>query len=341
MLGLPDRRPGDDCRQSSIRDGLVARGKSDLSLPAQLSLALRRPTRRWPRERQQGRRGGRSNPIWLRGPYPVPVIERQDAGRVDSNAHVVSGVEAAIFGPRGIRQVDEWIDQTLQEAVGSGLQEVIFRSGRIDAVYGVRTADDRRLLLKVHRPPADLRSRRLTSMAQHLLASSGFPCGTPVAGPALIGQWVISVETLLERGHRDDAHRPAIRKAIAEALAEQMRVLRDVPGVGQATDAPAWCLYHDGPWPRPHDTIFDFQHTPHGWEWLDNLASKASAAIAQGRDDDGLVAAHADFNCGNLRFDDDHLAACFDWDLVVLGHQVVSRLTGGSPPSALWRRSVL
>lgn len=72
---------------------------------------------------------------------------------------LVTGVEAFLLGRRSGSQVNEWLDNVLQRTIGTGLTEVLFRSGRIDAVYAVTTTDTDRVLVKVHRPPLDVAAR--------------------------------------------------------------------------------------------------------------------------------------------------------------------------------------
>jgi hypothetical protein len=185
--------------------------------------------------------------------------------------------------------------------------------------------------VKVHRPPVDLAGRRAARTAQLILARVGFPCAEPVGEIGRVDGRVVSIETLLDAGHLADGHQPAVRAAIAEGLAQQVRLLQAHPSVvGPAHQAPAWCRYQLGPWPTPHDPFFDFRTTPAGWSWLDTLAQDATEAMLQtASETDELVVAHADWYCGNLRFDGARLVACFDWDLLLDRVAVVAGLTAG------------
>jgi hypothetical protein len=243
----------------------------------------------------------------------------------------VTGVAAALVGDLRVSEVDAWVARALLQLTGADLAEVLFRSGRIDAVFGVLTTDGRRLVVKVHRPPVDLAVRRATARAQRTLADAGFPCASPIVDGERIDGRVVSIETAVESGTPGDAHNPAVRRAIAHGLAEQIHILRTPPDLAAAgRDAPAWCRYDVGPWPTPHDSFFDFRNTPGGWSWLDDLAASASAAALHAREnDDSLAVAHADWYCGNLRFDGSQLVACFDWDLVADSVAAVAGLTAG------------
>src|SRR5438445_389614 len=95
----------------------------------------------------------------------------------------------------------------------------------------------------------------------------------PVDGPAITHSHVAVLESRLDRGDPGDAHQPETRRAMARALAEQIEILRSARAdLAALSDAPAWAAYEEGPWPVPHDPIFDFTTTPPGLEWLDRLA---------------------------------------------------------------------
>jgi hypothetical protein len=245
-----------------------------------------------------------------------------------SQAGGLSATEAAILGPVSRADVDAWLHDVLAGA--GGLAEVLFRAGRIDAAYGVRAGDGRRLVVKAHRPPVDRDARRAVVRAQSALAEAGFPCPVPVAGPLEVGGRTATVETLLDGGEPGDPADAAIRRAIAAGLVGHVSVLTAVPGLADAAAPPAWCRYEAGPWPVPHDTIFDFSTTPDGYGWLDDLAARASAVLAEDRGDEPVVVGHADWYPGNLRFADDRVVAAFDWDLVADTEPVVAGMTASS-----------
>jgi Phosphotransferase enzyme family len=242
----------------------------------------------------------------------------------------LSGTEAAILGPLTRAEADAWLAHALEQAGAGGLAEVLFRAGRIDAVYGVRATDGRRLVVKAHRPPAEPGARRAVVRAQTALAEAGFPCPTPVAGPLAVEGRTVTVETLLEAGAPADPRDPAIRRAMAAGLVDHVGLLSTVPGLAPFAVPPAWCRYRDGPWPVPHDTIFDFSVTPDGYEWLDDLARRATAVLADDRGEGPVVVGHADWYPGNLRFAGDRLVAAFDWDLVADTAPVVAGITAAA-----------
>jgi Phosphotransferase enzyme family len=242
----------------------------------------------------------------------------------------VSGAERVIFGSSSSEAIAGVLDTYLRGHLGRSISEVLFRAGRIDSVWGVRTDDGSEVVVKAHRPPVDLTARTAVVVAQRLLNDADFPCPTPLSGPDVVGELVLSAETLLRDGTEGDVGDPRTRLALVRGLAEHIDVLRahrDLTSV--AGRGPAWCRYQDGPWPAPHDSIFDFTRTPRGYEWLDHFAQRAADHLIAARGSRETVVGHADWYGGNLRFAGDRVVAAFDWDLVADVEPVVIGLNAG------------
>lgn len=249
---------------------------------------------------------------------------------IDQSEAEVSGVEGALLGSHTRQEIDAWVERALDQLLGTSVAAVRFRSGRIDAVYGLDTTDGGQVLMKVHRPPVHLEARRLVARAQQQLAQAGFPCARPLAGPTEVDGHVVSVETLLPEGERADGHDPRIRGTVARTLAEQVGLLEnDQDLVHSIRQPPAWCDYRGGAWSSSHDEIFDFSTTPAQYAWLQHYAQEAADEIMATNDTSHLVAAHADWYCGNLRFDGTRLSSAFDWDLFADSEVVVAGITAG------------
>ncbi len=245
------------------------------------------------------------------------------------NPEATSGIERAVFGPRSHGEIDAWLAAHLQARIGGELTQVLFRSGRISAVYGAELRDGRRVTVKVHRSPADPTYLAAAAACQRRLFEAGFPCPALLDGPAATDGVMAVVETLLEHGEPGNGHDPDVRRAIACALHAQLEPLRDFPADDLAVGAPAWSRYANGPWPRPHDPIFDFSTTPHGYTWLDDVARAAADVLT--RSGPGDAVAHADWACVNLRFAEGKVSAAYDWDSVAAAPEpVLAGLSGGS-----------
>lgn len=233
-----------------------------------------------------------------------------------------------MFGAATRAEIDRWVAGTAAEAVGRPVADVLFRSGRIDAVYGLRLADDVKVVLKVHRAPVDVRALgACRELLAHLFAA-GYPCPEPLVGPVSRDGHVVTVESLLAEGAVPDARALRVRRAMTASMAEHIAVLRPV-GAGALGPGPAWTRYHNGPWPPPHDPIFDFSRTPAGFEWLDDFARAATADVTRLGRDVPPVIAHGDWYEGNIRVVEERVVAVFDWDFVVEPEAVAVGLSAG------------
>jgi len=243
----------------------------------------------------------------------------------------LSGCEQAIFGPVSVDDAGGLINRYLRQHLGGSMSEVLFRSGRIDAVWAVRTNDGREVVIKAHRQPVDLAARQAAMTAQRLLAAAQFPCPEPVSGPDEFERLVLSAESLLPHGTLGNGRDPGTRRSIAAGLSEHIDILRGRSDLTALAGAgPAWCQYQRGHWPVPHDPIFNFATSPVGFDWLPDFAQEAADRLVHAEGRDAVVVGHADWYCGNLRFDSDaRLVAAFDWDLVAGTEAAIAGMTAG------------
>jgi hypothetical protein len=224
----------------------------------------------------------------------------------------MEGIERAIFADMAPEEVIAWLDRHLHQRLSVGVQQVVFRTGRLAAVYGLQVTNGAPVVAKVYRR-IEVARLAATVACQRLLADAGYPCPAPLDGPVERDGRVVLLEALLDRGERGDAHLPATRRAMAGALAEQILLLRAVPALQSGLlQPPAWAAYAQGPWPTPHDPIFDFRTTPAGFDWLDHLAQRAAEVLLPRRPPDAI--GHSDWGCQNLRFTQDRVSTAYDWD---------------------------
>ncbi|MBO0884434.1 MAG: hypothetical protein J2P17_29705, partial [Mycobacterium sp.] len=180
---------------------------------------------------------------------------------LDMEDERASGIERAVFGTLDRDNIDGWLNKHLRVRLGSDLSQIVFRSGRISAVYGVILSDGRQVAIKVHRRPADLAYLTAATTCQRRLADAGYPCPAPLDGPATTDGVTGVIETLLTNGEPGNGHESGTRRVMASALFEQLELLRGAEVDGLVAGAPAWSHYEHGPWPKPHDPIFDFAVT--------------------------------------------------------------------------------
>jgi Ser/Thr protein kinase RdoA (MazF antagonist) len=241
------------------------------------------------------------------------------------SAEGASGIERFMFGVERAEDVDTWLNDQTQRHLSRSIDQILFRAGRVDAVYGLRLSDGEPVVVKVHRPPAAMSRLRAVADCQRHLVEAGYPCAGPLWGPARWGTHVVSVESLLTCGGPADTEPAAIRAAMATSLAEQVQILRQVDVADRLAPPPAWTVYRHGPWPAPHDVLFDFTRPmPAGWEWVDELAGKAAATLNTLHHDERLLVGHADWHHGNVGFGDGRIAAVYDLDLFADNEPVIA-----------------
>ncbi|MEZ0166493.1 hypothetical protein AB2L27_17170 [Kineococcus sp. LSe6-4] len=210
----------------------------------------------------------------------------------------------------------------------------------------------------MHRPGADLAHLGAAVRAQRHLAAHGYPCPRPLHGPTAVDGRVVVVETLTSEGELSDATRAPIRRALAASLAEQIDLLRPLaadPALREPlrAGAPAWTRYEHGPWPSPHDSIFDFTSRSERFGWVDDLAVEAAQVLARLESRGVLgpdVIGHSDWYDGNVLVQTTDggspeevvvVSAAFDWDsltarpeAVLVGMCAGSYTAGGAANAA-------
>ena len=233
---------------------------------------------------------------------------------------LVAGIERQVFGDVGRGEITAWLRRYASIHLSAQADEILFTAGRLAAVYGLGLTDGTAIAVKVHRGATDLGHLTAAAKCQRRLVDAGFPCPLPLQGPVLIDGRAVTAEQLLTAGERADAHEPGVRRSMARGLAEQVALLQRLLPIGLGSP-PAWAAYENGPWPTPHDPIFDFRTTPAGFDWLDELAARAAAAIGPRQAPDAV--GHGDWVCQNLRFTGDRMTAAYDWDSLICHSEVV------------------
>ena len=206
--------------------------------------------------------------------------------------------------------------------LGQQPAEALFFFCSIGVVFGLEMPGGQRLVIKVHnpeRPPA-----LLTQMGnvQRYLIAQGYPCPRPLAGPRPLGRGLATIDELVDEGIFRDAHEPGIRKAIATSLHELIQLMRHVERAGIDPTPFDLRLPSDVLWPKPHNTIFDFEAMQEGAEWIDELAWKAKSIIEA--DKQAPVLSHGDFSANQMRFVGERLRMVYDWDSLTLRSELVS-----------------
>jgi hypothetical protein len=233
-------------------------------------------------------------------------------------------VEKAIFGTADAAEIAAQVDAFCREHLGAAVAGALFENASVGNVHGLVLEDGRRVVLKAHQLTMELPHLRAVQRLVRHLNDAGFPAPRPLVEVAPLAHGHAWVEELLDRGTWEDPHRAEVRRAMAEGLAEVVRLCEQVPGVEGLRSEPLGAVQDGRLWPVPHSKLFDFEKTAKGAEEIDALARAAREVLASG--DRGLrVAGHHDLRAEHVRFERRGgvpvLVATYDWDSLMLTHE--------------------
>jgi len=214
---------------------------------------------------------------------------------------------------------EQLINVVCRDLLGSAAQQEIFISIRVSSVYGVRLADGRDVVIKVHPTSGSLTRLRAVHRLQLKLADTGFPCPRPVIAPvSLPGHGPIAVEYMVTGGEPGRPRDPAHRRAMVEAFHWHTELLRDQPATAELLEPPGWADLRTRPgiWPAPHDPALRFEADPDA-SWIDDMAGAALAALRPFSEP--VTIAHCDWESQNMRFDNARVHVVWDWDSLLAG----------------------
>jgi hypothetical protein len=203
----------------------------------------------------------------------------------------------------------DWLPAWCVDQLGDEPVSVLFELRQVSAVFGLRLAGGRDVVVKARED--DGRAASCVA-AQARLAEGGFPCARPLTPAVGVGSLAVHAEEFRPGGEVLHGDSPDVAARYAEAFVRLMAELADV------TVAP----------PLPNPPWVRWDHTDSGvWpaiDWLDNRDQSVvpayvvdTAERARGR----ILAAglpcvlgHADFEAQNLRWHGQQVWAVHDWD---------------------------
>jgi len=203
--------------------------------------------------------------------------------------------------------------------LGSPPADVIFKSGYLSAVIGLRLADDREVVVKV-RPDSPRVAACVEVQRRMFLA--GYPCPEPLASAAPFGGDVATAEAYVPGGAMLPGAGHAAR-AFAEAFAWLIRLAPGPAEVPTLDPAPSWAAWNhsgDGLWPCPEDLDVNLNEVA-GPEWIDDAGRRARDRPRVGAS--AAVIGHCDWLAGNLRWSGDELLVVHDWDSMTADSEAV------------------
>jgi hypothetical protein len=225
-------------------------------------------------------------------------------------------VEPDVFETTDPHKIAELIDIFCQTELGAAVEDYLFYEASIGAVCGVCLVDQRRVVVKVHHARTLAFLQSMVQVQRHLLAHN-YPCTKPLLAPRPLAHGIATTEELMDEGVYHEAYDPAIRRSMAEMLAQLIQLTRTpatIPGLQPA--ALDLRLPPGVTWGVPHSKLFDFEATAAGAEWIDEIASQAQAIKLQGAGD--LVLGHSDWGVKHFRYVGERVSVIYDWDSLSL-----------------------
>lgn len=219
------------------------------------------------------------------------------------------------------------------EVLGAAPARILFASGNLSRVFGVRTRDGDDIVVKI-RPD----SPRLDDVfaVQAALAERGLPVPAPVRGPVRADGTAVSVERFVPGGTTRGPG-PGAAHAFAEVL---HRVIRSAPPAAEHValhlDEPAWVAWgHGGDdlWPGRDDAGAPIEGP--GPADVDEAGALARGILRSL--DRPIVIGHGDFEDQNLRWVGDAIHVVHDWDSLIA--QPECAIVGGA--AAIWPAGVV
>ncbi|MGH8920835.1 MAG: hypothetical protein ACRDZY_09300 [Acidimicrobiales bacterium] len=203
----------------------------------------------------------------------------------------------------------DWLPAWCLDQLGGEPADVLFRLRRMSAVFGLRLAGGREVVIKAR--AEDGRAGSCVA-AQARLAERGFPCARPLTPVIGVGSLAVHAEEYRPSGDVLRGDSPDIAVCYAEVFARLMAGLADVT-VTPPLPNPRWIRWdHPDPGVWPSIGFLDER---------DQRAVPADVVDTAARVRERMRAArlpcvlgHADFEAQNLRWHGREIRTVHDWD---------------------------
>jgi hypothetical protein len=245
----------------------------------------------------------------------VSLAERLAAAISDDSDRTLA---RSILGTDEPEHIEGLLTAFAERELGSAITELAFFELSVAAVFGLDLRDGRRVVVKAFGPDMDPAFVDSLITVQRYLARD-FPCPTVLGPKRSFGANAAVVMPMLDEGSYVDATAAPVRAEWAALLNRQIedcRPLTDLPGI-VTWRPPAGRLWH-----RPHNALFEFEHTHKGAEWIDAIAADA-LVILEGQTAP-LLLGHADWSAKHFRLSarrpsGRRITAVYDWDSLRYG----------------------
>lgn len=206
--------------------------------------------------------------------------------------------------------IDERLAGWCEQWLGARPVEILFASGHLSVVAGVRLADNREVVVKIRTDTA--RVAGCVEVQRHLWAS-GYPCPRPLAGPQPIGEKTATAEEYVPGGMQLPRGGDAPQR-FALLLWQLIDRCAPLHMEGLLRPPPPWVAWDHGErgvWPPADDSDGDFNADAEPG-WLDDIAGRARS-ILLGYHAIAIVG-HVDWESQNIRWRDGRPLVVHDWD---------------------------
>ncbi|MEV0740798.1 phosphotransferase [Streptomyces sp. NPDC050549] len=208
-----------------------------------------------------------------------------------------------------LADLPEWLGGWCEKHLGSGPQRVLFQQQSISAVFGLRLADGRDVVVKSRED--DGRTAACVA-AQAQLAERGFPCPRPITPVSAVGALGVHAEEFRPGGEVLPGDSPEVAVRYAAVFARLMAELTQVT-VEPPLPNPRWARWdHTDPGLWPAIGVLDERDQSAVPAYVVETARRARTRLLGA----GLpcVLGHADFEAQNLRWRGGEVGAVHDWD---------------------------
>jgi len=246
-------------------------------------------------------------------------------------------IEREIHATEDPHTIAETVQRWTHEHLGSGIRKGLLYYASVGSTFGVELTDGRRVVIKGHRHRLGRAFLVGKQQVQAILADEGFPCPTPLAGPASFGRGNATAERWLDAPPSHDGHDPVSIRGMAKCLAALLklshRLALSVPDQGWAI----WSPDQPDLWPEPHSELFDFSKPLDGQDAIEAVAAAAMGVLKETRSWP-VVLGHGDICPQNARFDPrvGEVVAVFDWDSISMRTEAFFVGTTASSCTADW-----
>lgn len=233
-------------------------------------------------------------------------------------------ITRSIFGTADPERISAAFAQFARAVFQSDIESCGFAYVSVGATVVVRLRNAQVVVLKAYgiehglpalRPPALCSSFQV----QAKLAQAGFSCPAILAAPQIQNRTLFMAQSYCDPGETVAPFDPQVRQCMAVKLAELIHHTRswDAP-----LDLAPWMPWLAGAtvkplWPTPHNTLFNFEKTAAGAEWIDAIATRAQQVLLS--IDLPWIIGHADWSLQNMAFHQGQITSVFDWDSLRVG----------------------